>query len=50
MFEKSIIVFRDELYFYGGLLAPRRIPKLENHPVSAVRYCFSMYYQSTLHI
>jgi hypothetical protein len=31
---------RNKLIFYGeGLLAPRPTPKLEDHPLSAVRYC-----------
>jgi hypothetical protein len=36
--------FRNKLIFYGEeLLAPRPIPTLEDHPLSAVRDCFSIY-------
>jgi hypothetical protein len=32
--------FRNKLIFYGEeLLAPRPTPKLEDHPLSAVRDC-----------
>jgi hypothetical protein len=35
--------------FYGdGLLAPRPIPKLEDHPLSAVRNCLSNIFTATL--
>ena len=36
---------------YGeGLLAPRPTPKLENHPLSAVRDCLFNLFAATLHI
>jgi hypothetical protein len=42
------IVFRNMVIFYGGkLLAPRPTPKLEDHPLSAVRDCI---FAATLHI
>jgi hypothetical protein len=31
--------FRNKLIFYGELLPPRPTPKLEDHPLSAVRDC-----------
>jgi hypothetical protein len=34
----------------GGLLAPRRTPKLEDHPLSAVRDCLFNIFAATLHI
>jgi hypothetical protein len=37
--------------FYGEeLLAPRRNPKLEDHPLSAVRDCLFNVFAATLHI
>jgi hypothetical protein len=34
------VMFGNELFFYGEeLLAPRLTPKLEEHPLSAVRDC-----------
>jgi hypothetical protein len=42
------IVFRNIVIFYGQeLLAPRPTPKLEDHPLSAVRDCI---FAATLHI
>jgi hypothetical protein len=41
-------VFRNMVIFYGEeLLAPRPTPKLEDHPLSAVRDCI---FAATLHI
>jgi hypothetical protein len=41
-------VFRNMVIFYGKeLLAPRPTPKLEDHPLSAVRDCI---FAATLHI
>jgi hypothetical protein len=35
-----VVTFRNKLIVYDEeLLAPRPIPKLEDHPVSAVRDC-----------
>jgi hypothetical protein len=37
---RLLVVFRNKLIFYGEeLLAPRQTPKLEDHPLSAVRGC-----------
>jgi hypothetical protein len=42
------IVFRNMVIFYGEeLLAPRPTPKLEDHPLSAVRDCI---FAATFHI
>jgi hypothetical protein len=39
------------LVFYGEeLLAPRPTPKLEDHPLSAVRDCLFNIFTATLHI
>ena len=43
--------FRNKDNFYGeGLLAPRPTPKLEDHPLSAVRDCLFNIFAATLHI
>jgi hypothetical protein len=36
--------------FYGELLEPRSSPKLEDHPLSAVRGCLFNIFPATLHI
>jgi len=42
---------RNKIRFYGEeLLAPRPTPKLEDHPLSAVRYCLFNKFSATLHI
>ena len=42
---------RKIIRFYSGeLLAPRPIPKLEDHPLSAVQHCLFNIYAGTLHI
>ena len=42
------MVFRNMVIFYGEeLLAPRPTPKLEDHPLSAVRDCI---FAAALHI
>jgi hypothetical protein len=39
------------MIFYGEeLLAPRPTPKLEDHPLSAVRDCLFNIFAATLHI
>jgi hypothetical protein len=44
-------VFHDMVIFYGEeLLAPRPTPKLEGHPLSAVRDCLINVFAATLHI
>jgi hypothetical protein len=41
---------RNKLIFYGEeLLAPRPTPKLEDHPLSAVRVCLFNIFAATLH-
>jgi hypothetical protein len=44
--------FRNKLIFYGEeLLAPRPAPKLEDHPLPAVRDClFSIFAASLLNV
>jgi hypothetical protein len=45
------IVIRNLVIFYGEeLLAPRPTPKLEGHPLSAVRDCLFHVFAPTLHI
>jgi len=44
-------MFRNRIRFYGEeLLAPRLTPKLEDHPLSAVRDCLFNIFAPTLHI
>ena len=43
--------FLTFFFFHGeDLLAPRPTPKLENHPLSAVRDCLFNLFVATLHI
>jgi hypothetical protein len=43
--------FRNTLLFYGeGLLAPHSTPKLQDHPLSAVRDCLFSIFAATLHV
>jgi hypothetical protein len=51
MLKKSLrllVVFSNKLIFYGELLAPRPTPKLEDHPLSAVRDCLFNIFAPTL--
>jgi hypothetical protein len=41
--------FVTSYFFYGELLAPRPTPKLEDHPLSAVRVCLFHIFAATLH-
>jgi hypothetical protein len=42
--------FRNKVIFYGEeLLAPRPTPKLEDHPLSAVRDCLFNIFAASLH-
>ena len=41
-------VFLNKAFYREGLLAPRPIPKLENHPSSAVRDCLFNLFAATL--
>jgi hypothetical protein len=44
-------MFRNMVIFYGEeLLAPLPTPKLEDHPLSAVRDCLFNVFAATLHI
>jgi hypothetical protein len=45
------MTFRNKLIFYGeGLIAPRPTPKLEDHPLSAIRDClFNIFAASLLY-
>ena len=46
-----LLVSLNMIRFYGEeLLAPRPIPKLEEYPLSAVRYCLFNLFAATLHI
>jgi hypothetical protein len=48
--EARVSFFRDCASFYGELLsAPRPTPKLEDHPLSAVRNCLFNIFTATLH-
>jgi hypothetical protein len=47
---RRLMNFRNKLIFYGELLAPHPTPKLENHPLSAVRDCLFNIFAATLHI
>jgi hypothetical protein len=45
------VVVRNKLIFYGEeLLVPRSTPKMEDHPLSAVRGCFYNIIAVTLHM
>jgi hypothetical protein len=49
--EFFLVNFRNKIIFYGEeLLAPRPTPKLEDHPLSAVRDCLFNIFAATLHI
>jgi len=48
---KHVCVFRNYDSFYGEeLSAPRPTPKLNDHPLSAVRDCLFNIFATTLHI
>jgi hypothetical protein len=42
-------IFRIILFYGEELLAPRPTPKLEDHPLSAVRDCLFNVFAATLH-
>ena len=49
--KRTFLPFRNMIRFYGEeLLAPRPNPKLEDHPLSAVRHCLFNIFATTLHI
>jgi hypothetical protein len=43
-------MIRNLVIFYGEELAPRPTPKLEGHPLSAVRDCLFNRFAATLHM
>jgi hypothetical protein len=44
------VIFRNKLIFYSEeLLASRPTPKLEDHPLSAIRNCLFNIFAATLH-
>jgi hypothetical protein len=46
---RLLVVFRNTLIFYGEeLLDPRPTPKLDDHPLSAVRDCLYNIFAATL--
>jgi hypothetical protein len=48
---RLFVTLRNKLIFYGEeLLVPRPSPKLEGHPLSAVRDCLFNIFAATLHI
>jgi len=48
---RQVFIFRNKTNFYGEeLLAPRPTPKLEDHPLSAVRDCLFNVFAANLHI
>jgi hypothetical protein len=47
---RFLMNFRNKVIFYGELLAPRQTPKLEDHPLSAVRDCLFNIFAATLYI
>jgi hypothetical protein len=47
---RLLVYFRNRLIFYGeSLLAPRPTPKLEDHSLSAVRYCLFNIFTAAFH-
>jgi hypothetical protein len=49
--KNFLVNFRNKISFYGEeLSAPRPTPKLEDHPVSAVRDCLFNIFAVSLHI
>jgi hypothetical protein len=48
---RQVFLFRNKANFYGEeLAAPRPTPKLEDHPLSAVRECLFNIFVATFHI
>jgi hypothetical protein len=47
---KLLVNFRTITFYGEELLAPRPTPKLEDHPLSAVRDCLLNIFAATLHI
>ena len=46
----SVWTFRNKMRFYGEELTPRPTPKLEDHPLSAVRNCLFNIFAGAVHI
>jgi hypothetical protein len=46
---RPLLNVRNKLIFYGELLAPRQTPKLEYHPLLAVRDCLFNTFAAVLH-
>jgi hypothetical protein len=46
----TLWLFRNIRFYGEELLAPRPNPKLEDHPISAVRVCLFNIFAATLHI
>jgi hypothetical protein len=44
------VIFCNQAYIYGELLAPRPIPKLEDNPLLALRDCLFNIFAASLHI
>ena len=50
-FPRHQFMFRNIIRFYGEeLLAPRPAPKLDDHPLSAIRNCVFNIFSSTFYI
>jgi hypothetical protein len=48
-YRRLLVNFRNKIIFYGEeLLVPRPTPKLEDHPLSAVRGCLFNIFAATL--
>ena len=48
--RRQVFMFRDKAFFYGEELSkPRPNPKLEDHPLSAVRDCVFNIFAATFH-
>ena len=46
----TVWLFHNKIHFYGEELLPRQTPKLEDHPLLAVRDCLFNIFAATLHI
>jgi hypothetical protein len=49
MSEASSEFSKQDYFLWWSVLAPRLIPKLEDHPMSAVRDCLFNIFAATLH-
>jgi hypothetical protein len=48
--KSSCVTFRNKLFLYGELLAPRPTSKMKDHPLLAVRHCLFSTFSATLKI